>query len=170
MHEGDHARAIELFDQASIARPDDYQSLLIPVQSHVSLGDDEGAMVKLEEAMEKIQTVLEIRPNDTRARNLGAFALVRLGRIDEGLEWMQQTLKSAPSDPIVTYNAACLYALAGRPDEALAHLETCADTGGLNYEWLQNDSDLDSLRNLDGFQAIVARLERENGQDKVAAA
>ncbi len=160
VHEGDHGRAIELFEQAARARPDDYQSLLLPVQSYMSLGDRKGAMRRLEEALEKIRTVLEIRPDDTRARNLGAFALLRLGRAEEAIDWMEQSLKAAPEDPIVTYNAACLYALADRPDLALKYLQTCAGTGGLNYEWLQNDSDLDPLRGRAEFKAILAMLEQ----------
>lgn len=155
VHEGELRRAIELFDNAAKVRPDDFQSLLLPAQLHISLGDAKGAQKKLESAMEKIHVVLEIRPDDVRARNLGAFALVRLGRREEGLAWLARSLEIAPNDPIVRYNAACLHAIVGNADEALRYLKASADSGGLNREWLLHDSDLDSLRERPEFRAIV---------------
>ena len=140
-------------------RPDDYQSLLIPSQLFVSLGDQEGAMRTLERALTNIKSVLDVRPGDTRAWNLGAFALVRLGRVEEGTRWMNTSLENAPEDAIVTYNAACFHSLAGNLEQSLDYLQRCVETGGANKEWLLQDSDLDAVRKLPLFKQIVDSID-----------
>ena len=52
------------------------------------------------------------------------------------------------------YNLACLEALLNRPDEAIPWLEKAIQQG-YGYDQLKNDSDLDNLRALPAFQALM---------------
>jgi adenylate cyclase len=158
VHEGDPQHAIALFQRASEVRPDDYQSLLLPSQLYVSLGDEKGSLRHMDMALERIRAVLDIRPGDVRARNLGAFVLLRLGQQQEAVSWMETSLELSPSDSIVDYNAACFYSLAGEKDKALDYLEKSAASGGANKGWLLQDSDLDAVRGEDRFEKIVASI------------
>lgn len=55
-----------------------------------------------------------------------------------------------------SYNLACLRALQGRPDEARALLQETRDNGCLpDADHLNTDADLDSLRDLDWFKALL---------------
>jgi tetratricopeptide (TPR) repeat protein len=54
------------------------------------------------------------------------------------------------------YNLACFYALHDKPQQALALLKTAMEYSPNLIEWSKQDSDLDSLRVLPEFQAIVA--------------
>jgi hypothetical protein len=58
----------------------------------------------------------------------------------------------------VLYNVACIYALGGKPQEALDCLDKAVRNGFGHREWLENDSDLDSLRQDPRFEALLKRL------------
>ena len=54
------------------------------------------------------------------------------------------------------YNLACFYALHDKPEQALALLKIAFKRTPNLIEWSKQDSDLDSLRELPEFQAMVA--------------
>ncbi|MEM8616066.1 MAG: S41 family peptidase [Pseudomonadota bacterium] len=61
------------------------------------------------------------------------------------------------------YNAACAYALAeGNTDKALDLLELAADLGFINTYWLEQDSDLESLRDSPRWAAIAETVSATN--------
>jgi adenylate cyclase len=156
IHEGDLERARDLFERAAEIRPEDYQSVLLLPQLYHSLGDPEREMEAARQGIERARAVLELNPDDNRALNMSAFALLRLGRKDEAIRHMEESVRKAPMDSIVHYNAACLYALAGDPEKSIDCLENCRfRVGNLNREWLMHDSDLDSVRGHPRFAEIL---------------
>lgn len=156
VHEGELEKALELFEQAARVRPEDYQSVLLLPQIYHSLGDRKGELDAARRGIERARAVLDLNPDDNRALNMGAFALLRLGEKKEAVRWMEASVKRAPTDSIVHYNAACLYALAGDAEKALDCLENCLfRVGNLNHEWLKHDSDLDSIRAHPRFAEIL---------------
>lgn len=157
VHEGKIERAIELFEGAAAVRPEDYQSILLLPQLYHSMGESEKEMIAARKGIERARTVLDLNPDDNRALNMGAFALLRLGEREEAMRWMEASVEKAPMDTIVHYNAACLYALAGDVEKSLDCLENCQlRVGNLNREWLSHDSDLDSVRDHPRFAKILA--------------
>jgi len=157
VHEGDLKRAVKLFERASQVRPEDYQSVLLQSQLWHSLGDSKREMETARRGIERARVVLELNPDDNRAYNMGAFALLRLGERDEAEKWMKISLENAPMDSIVHYNAACFHALAGNIEESLDCLENCfLKVGNLNREWLLHDSDLEVVRQHPRFANILA--------------
>jgi len=159
VHEGQFERALELFRQAAKVRPEDYQSVMLQVQLHTSLGNEKAAVEASQEGVGRARAILELNPDDTRALNMGAFGLIRLGKAEEAEQWMNASVNNAPNDAIIHYNAACLYALAGRPDKALDCLENCQqNVGNLNKDWLVHDSDIDSIRDHPRFKKILESI------------
>ena len=159
VHEGDLRRALELFEGAARVRPEDYQSLLLQAQLYVSLGEPDKAIEVTRVGLERARRILELNPDDVRAWNLGAFALLRLGEKEEAERWMQKSMEAAPRDSIVHYNATCFYALAGEAEKALDCLEQCLiKVGNISREWLEHDSDLDRIRSEPRFREIVDTL------------
>ena len=63
-----------------------------------------------------------------------------------------------PTDPGVLYNVACSYVLGGMHDKALDCLERAVANGFGHREWLDNDSDLDPLRDSPRFKALRAKI------------
>ncbi len=89
---------------------------------------------------------------------VGAVALCRLGRSEEGLEWTRRALEIDPEDAGVRYSVACLYALEGRTDEDLDCLDACVRLGFGNVEWIDRDPDTALLRGLPRFEALVGAV------------
>ncbi len=161
VHEGDLPRALELFEGAARVRPEDYQSVMLQPQIYSSLGEPQKAIQVTRIGLERARRILELNPDDVRAWNLGAFALLRLGQKGEAEQWMKRSMEVAPRDSIVHYNATCFYALAGEKDKALDCLERClVKVGNISREWLEHDSDLDPIRSEPRFKEIVETLVR----------
>lgn len=60
-----------------------------------------------------------------------------------------------PLDPIVRYNLACGLAVADRVEEAFIQLLEAVRLGYRDFELMDNDADLDSLRNHQGFLKLL---------------
>lgn len=67
-----------------------------------------------------------------------------------------EVLADDPPYAALYYNFACAASLAGRPDEALAHLRRGLDLSSDLRAWAIEDSDLDALRGDTRFQELVA--------------
>jgi adenylate cyclase len=63
-----------------------------------------------------------------------------------------------PTEPMVLYNVACIYSMAGRIEDALDCLEKAARAGLSQKEWYEHDSNLDPLRSRPRFRALLKEL------------
>jgi adenylate cyclase len=70
------------------------------------------------------------------------------------MEWAGKALAIDPTDAGICYNVACLYAVEGDADRAIACLEDAVRAGFAHRDWVENDPDLDSLREDPRFQAL----------------
>ena len=61
--------------------------------------------------------------------------------------------------PLVAYNVACSWALAGRTEEALAWLDRAVEHGFRDRALLDQDNNFDSIRDTDGFRALRSWME-----------
>ena len=158
-YQGDVSKAIEYYQKASEIRPEDYQSVLIQMSLMGALGDMKGAREKATEGLQRAKDFLENNPDENRAWNMGAFALQRLGRDDEAREWIETSLRNSPRNSLLTYNAASFYALAGDADKSLDYLERAANSGCLNLSWMEQDADLDPVRDKARFKEIIEQFK-----------
>jgi serine/threonine protein kinase/Flp pilus assembly protein TadD len=156
--QGKLEQAIEQYEEASRARPEDYQSPLLVAQSYDDLGRHEEAAASRRKGVAIVAEHLKLNPDDVRALYMGANGLVALGEIDKGLAWARRALDLDPRDPMLLYNVACIYSLAGKAAEALDCLERSVDAGLNQKEWLQHDSNLDLIRQDPRFAALMKRL------------
>jgi serine/threonine protein kinase/tetratricopeptide (TPR) repeat protein len=156
--EGKFAEAIEHYEAASRVRPEDYQALLLMQSPLNSLGRIEEAVAALRRGLQVAEKHLELNPDDARALYLGAGALVQIGEAAKAMEWARRAYAIDPEDSGVLYNVACNFALLGRKAEALDCLEKAVQNGFGHREWIENDSDLDSIRSDPRFDALKKRL------------
>jgi hypothetical protein len=90
----------------------------------------------------------------------------------EGLEKARELLKEqATTSPFhrVTplYNLACVEALLGdNLDKALEYLQEAVAAGWSDVDHIKKDTDLDRLRSLDAYNALVASLEADSSSDE----
>ena len=155
LSQGEWDRAAEMFRHASEIRPDDYQAQGFLSQAYAGLGDSEKAHAARRRAVELAEKHLELNPDDSRALVFGAASLAAVGEADRSVEWAGRGLAIDPEDPMTLYNVACVYALGKRADAALACLEKAVDNGFGHKEWVEHDTDLDSLRSDPRFKQLV---------------
>ena len=158
--QGNLKEAIEHFAGARSVRPEDYQSPLLMGQIYDSLEDPLKAGTIRDDGVELARRHLELNPGDVRALYMGANGLVALGRVTEGRAWLERALEIGGADAMLLYNAGCIYALLGAPDEALDCLERSVAGGLTQKEWYENDSNLDSLRGTLRFEALLGEMAR----------
>jgi hypothetical protein len=77
---------------------------------------------------------------------LAAKPLLDAGRPDRGAAVFLPALDRHPGNPNVLYNLACFESLAGRPDDALAHLAEAIELDPRVREWAQTDEDFEAIR------------------------
>ena len=156
--QGKLEEAAQLFEQACVVNPEDYQSPSLVAQVYHGLGRKAEAEASYRRAQQVAEKHLELNPDDARALYFGGANLAQLGQLDRALEWTRRALAADPEDPGMLYNVACNYALLGRSEEAVDCLEKAVKNGLRDKRWIAHDSDLDSLRSLPRFQALLARL------------
>ncbi|HUV65633.1 MAG TPA: protein kinase [Sedimentisphaerales bacterium] len=84
-----------------------------------------------------------------------ALALSRAGRHAKARREVERALKLEPEREDIAYNATCAYSLLGDTTLALQWLQTAVERGYLELWWARVDPDLDPLRNLPRFKAIM---------------
>jgi serine/threonine protein kinase/Flp pilus assembly protein TadD len=150
--------AARLFEKASEVRPEEFQALSLCAVVYAGLGrpaDEEAARRR---ALERIEKHLELNPDDARALYFGAGAVSKVGDREKALEWLGRALAVDPEDSAVLYNVGCVYALLGETAKSLECLEQAVVHGYGHKEWIEHDSDLDSLRELPRFQKLIASI------------
>ncbi|RKZ09457.1 hypothetical protein DRQ50_15100 [bacterium] len=156
--QGRREAAISYYEQAAAASPADYQIPILTAQIHQSLGQDDAARDANRLGMELAEKAILANPEDARACYMGAGAMIRLGQRERGLKWARRALALDPDDPAILYNVACNLAGLGEVEEAIACLENTVKVGAAYREWMENDTDLDPLRDHPRFRKLVASL------------
>jgi hypothetical protein len=76
----------------------------------------------------------------------------------DGHEWARLALALNRGDAGIQYNVACLYALEGKRNEAIACLEESVELGFDDAAWISEDPDLASLHGDARFEALLGRM------------
>ena len=77
---------------------------------------------------------------------LAAKPLLDAGQPDRGAAVFLEALQRHPGNSNVLYNLACFESLAGRPDDALAHLAEAIELDPRMREWARTDEDFAAIR------------------------
>jgi TolB-like protein/Tfp pilus assembly protein PilF len=159
--QGELQRAGEMFEKATEVAPDDIRALQLLPQIYRSLGREDEVREASERRLALAERLLELDPDDVQTLLYGANALATLGERERSLEWAARVLEIDTDDALVLYNIACFYSLAGEVKPALEALERSYEAGLADPEWMEQDSDLDNLRNEARYKALVERMQAD---------
>lgn len=147
----DAARSYERALEIQPNRPVTHRNL---GDAYRRLGETEKAEVAYQRSAALHRNVLDVNPRDARTLALLALMEAKLGNVDDATRHAAEALALAPSDAQVLYHSGVVHVFAGRRGEALASLQLAVDQGyGINE--LREDDDLDTLRDLPEFQALL---------------
>ncbi len=121
-------------------------------QAAVQAGD-------FEKAAAGFRKVTEADPKDGLAWQLLGYSLHAAGKLDEALPVHEKATEFPKVAPVAAYNAACVHALQGRPDDAFRWLDKAVGFGFDRPDQIADDSDLDSLRKDPRFAKVTAAIE-----------
>jgi adenylate cyclase len=155
---GDFEEAVGHYQNAMEVNPADYQAPLFMAQAYASLGRKHDEMKVRVAALGTLQRHLQMNPHDTRALYVCAQNLCCVGESEKGRELAERALGQDQDEPVVLYNVACFYAHAGDKERSLDLLEQAVEKGWGDKAWLETDSDLDSMRSMPRFQALLKRI------------
>ncbi len=81
------------------------------------------------------------------------------GRIADGLRMDRKLVKLQPANATAHYNLACSLALSRRKADALRSLRHAVALGYRDFDWMQQDPDLEDLKNHPDFVALLEQLK-----------
>ncbi len=157
--QGEFEKAADMYLKAMEINPADYQPQIFLAQAYASLGRRQHEMKARLASIDVIQRYLEMNPHDSRALISGANQLCIIGEQKKGLEMAERALGQDENIPCVLYNGACFYASQGDKDRSLELLARAVELGWGNRDWLETDSDLDSLRADHRFVALLKGMQ-----------
>jgi tetratricopeptide (TPR) repeat protein len=156
--QGKHEEAVKLYERAGSLRPEDYQIPGFLGQSLTTLGKTAEAIASYRRQVQLIDVHLELNPDDPRACILGAVANAIVGNEARAIEFAERAMQVDPDDPMLLYNVACNYAQLRKPEQALEALERAVEKGWGDKNWIEHDSDLESIRDNPRYKAIVQAM------------
>ena len=87
------------------------------------------------------------------------YALHFLGRNDEAIEWMDEIIEADPDNKGQYYDKSCLLSRMGKIDEAIAALRISLEKGMRSFAHIENDDDMDPIRNHPDFIALIKEFK-----------
>ncbi len=105
------------------------------------------------------ESVLKRDPSYTEVIEILGGLYTKHGRVTDGLRMDRRLVRLLPSNATAHYNLACSLALVKKKSEALRSLRQAIELGYRDVDWMQQDPDLDSLKNHPLFQALLDQLK-----------
>ncbi len=106
------------------------------------------------------ESVLRRAPSYANVIEILGGLYTRQGRIADGLKMDRKLVKLQPGNATARYNLACSLALSKRNTDALRELRQAVALGYRDFDWMQQDPDLEALKNHPDFQTLLQTLKQ----------
>lgn len=157
---GSLEKAASSFEKAAEIRPEDHRTFSLVSSIYAGMGKPDLAKAAHLRALEILEPYVALHPDDVRAIYHGATAYGYLGMRDRAIEWGRKAIAIDPTDPATLYNVACLYCNLGELEPALDALQGAVENGFAHRRWIENDMDLNPVRDLPRFKEILNKLPK----------
>ena len=108
------------------------------------------------------ESVLRRDPSYANVIELLGGLYTRQGRVADGLRMDRKLVKLQPQNPTAHYNLACSLALSKRKSDALRALQRAVKLGYTDFDWMQQDPDLEVLKQHPEFQSLLQTLKPQS--------
>jgi tetratricopeptide (TPR) repeat protein len=86
----------------------------------------------------------------------------KVGRVADGLRMDRKLVKLEPENATAHYNLACSLALCKKRPDALKSLRKAVSLGYNDRDWMEQDPDLEILKNDPEFRSLLSQLKPES--------
>lgn len=108
------------------------------------------------------ESVLGRYPGYTEVVEILGSLYTKHGRIADGLKMDRRLVKLQPANATAHYNLACSLALSRRKSDALRSLRNAIDLGYRDFDWMQQDPDLEALKAHPEFLSLLDQLKPQS--------
>jgi len=108
------------------------------------------------------ESVLRRNPAYTEVVEILGGLYTKHGRIAAGLKMDRKLVKLQPVNATAHYNLACSLALSKRKIDALRSLRHAIELGYRDFDWMQQDPDLEVLKTHPEFLALLEQLKPQS--------
>lgn len=126
-----------------------------------------GLVLRLREELEELaklhqESKIKVTPQNAQRLFERFLRVHEQGSYERSIQGFKKIFKRFPHTPLgatSAYNVACGHALSGRKEEAIDWLKKAVRHGFSNLEHMENDPDLEGIRQLPGYIALVEEME-----------
>jgi tetratricopeptide (TPR) repeat protein len=108
------------------------------------------------------ESVLRRNPGYAGVIEILGGLYTRHGRIADGLKMDRRLVKLQPANATAHYNLACSLALSKRRAAAISVLKVAVELGYRDFDWMQQDPDLEPLKGHPGFRELLLQLKPQS--------
>lgn len=108
------------------------------------------------------EAVLKRDPTYTDVIEILGGLYTKHGRVTDGLRMDRKLVRLLPLNATAHYNLACSLALVKRTTDALKSLRQAVELGYRDLDWMQQDPDLEGLKDHPSFVALLQELKPQS--------
>ncbi|MGD0896606.1 MAG: tetratricopeptide repeat protein [Thermoguttaceae bacterium] len=124
------------------------------VQTLYLQGEALRALERYQEALVPLGRVTDSEPENIHAWLAVGWCHKRAGRIDLAIDALETALAADPQEPLIRYNLACYWSLAGGKRQAVGYLEQALSLDPNYRNLVDHEPDFDPIRSDREFQAV----------------
>ena len=152
--------ATRYFEKAAEVVDTEFVAASFAAQCYEAKGDVAGATAASQRALARVERIIAAEPDHGRALGYGAGLLAGLGETERAKEWIERGTLLDPDNTILHFNFVCALTRLGETDAALDLLANVIDKASQGWlVWLDNDTDLDPLRDNPRFIELVQKAK-----------
>ncbi|HEY1561227.1 MAG TPA: TIR domain-containing protein [Caulobacteraceae bacterium] len=154
-------RAARHFETAGNGDESDLRGYQMALQCLQATGDSAGESRVAKALLERAEKLIAAEPGDGTAYAAGANALATMGEAERARAWVEHAILLEPEDMRMHYNLACAMVRIGDFGKTLDLLAiVLKETGEPMLRWAERDNDLDPLREMDRFNALLDKARK----------
>lgn len=129
------------------------------VDAYTNLGISYLNLGNYDNAIYYSQKAVDLKPDFADPYNTLGIAYTYKKDYSQGILFFRQHFGMATDKSLSAYNLACCYSLQNQVDEALMWLEEALKAGYTDYNWIEQDGDLQNIRYHPKFNDILSRYK-----------
>jgi tetratricopeptide (TPR) repeat protein len=127
----------------------------MPFEASFLRGESLRCLDRYREAIRPLEVAATLRPGDTRVALALGWCFKRTNRLAQAIDSLDRARREHPEEPLLHYNLACYWSLAGDSHRALDALSTALELEPELRSLIAEEQDFDQLRGNPEFDRLI---------------
>ena len=124
-------------------------------EASLLMGEALRALGRYREALKPLEVAAALKPSDVAVAIALGWCYKRTHRLAQAIDALERAGRHNPDEPLLHYNLACYWSLAGNPAKALDELAVALDLEPELRNLIADESDFDQLRGNPEFERLT---------------